>query len=48
MVEKVVLVEEKVVLVEMDRAQVGMVVELLLDKHYKDLSLNLYSSILDP
>merc|ERR1719357_2512554 len=36
-----------VVLVEMDKVQVGMVEELLLDKHYKDLLLNLYSSILD-
>merc|ERR1712212_588378 len=47
----VVLVEmvmvELGVLVETDKVQVGMVEELLLDKHHKDLLLNLYSSILD-
>jgi len=38
---------EMVVFVEMDKVRVGMVEELLLDKHYKDLFLNLYSSTLD-
>jgi len=37
-----------VVLVEMGKVQVGMVEELLLDKDYKDLLLNLYTSIPDP
>jgi len=57
MVEMLLLVEivmlfemvtvEMVVFVEMDKVRVGMVEELPLDKHYKDLFSNLYSSILD-
>merc|ERR1719495_939991 len=48
---KVEMVKVEMVLVGMVSvgtvALVGMVEELLLDKHHKDLLLNLYSSILD-
>jgi len=40
--------EEMVVLVEMDKVQVGMVEELLLGRDYKDLLLNFYRTIPDP